>query len=200
MPVNFSNIKEHLVEFDNRAPKTPKIEINALKANPDTSSRLVCYRCSGEHYAKQCKISFNQVKCEQCNKNGHSTKNHHLLAKMLNTLQEEKPETRKESGVFACQPEATSFITGEINVENTGNKFVVCPKILIDTGALVPSGIAVSEDFFVDHLALYGDYQSTKVSPFVQTLFLMEPSYPWVYLEHWTCKLIRIVACIHASI
>ena len=70
----------------------------------------------------------------------------------VNTLQEEKPETRKESGVFACQPEATSFITGEINVENTGNKFVVCPKILIDTGALVPSGIAVSEDFFVDHL------------------------------------------------
>jgi len=71
---------------------------------------------------------------------------------MLNTLQEEKPEAGKESGVYACQTEATSFITGEINVENTGNKFVVCPKILIDTGALVPSGIAVSEDFFVDHL------------------------------------------------
>ena len=71
---------------------------------------------------------------------------------MLNTLQEEKPEAGKESGVYACQTEATSFITGKINVENTGNKFVVCPKILIDTGALVPSGIAVSEDFFVDHL------------------------------------------------
>ena len=47
---------------------------------------------------------------------------------MLNTLQEEKPEAGKESGVFTCQPEATSFITGEINVENSGNKFVVCPK------------------------------------------------------------------------
>ena len=60
------------------------------------------------------------------------------------------------------ESEATSFITGEINVENTGNKFVVCPKILIDTGALVPSGIAVSEDFFVDHL---GGEQS-RLRPF----------------------------------
>jgi len=153
MPVNFSKIKQHLVEFENRAPKTPKTEIHAINANPNAGPRqLVCYRCSGEHIAKNCKISYNNVKCTKCNKNGHSTKNHHLLMKMLNNIQEEKPEAGKESGVYLCQPEATSFITGEINVENTGDKFVVCPKILIDTGALVPSGIAVSKDFFVNHL------------------------------------------------
>ena len=76
--------------------------------------------------------------------------------------EEEKPKTGKEASILTCSMEATSFIDGEINIENTGDNFVVCPKILIDTGALVPSGIAVSDDFFVEHLG--GEHSKLRPS------------------------------------
>ena len=36
-------------------------------------------------------------------------------------------------------------------MDHTGTNFVET-KLLIDTGALIPSGIAVSEQFFIDNL------------------------------------------------
>ena len=57
---------------------------------------------------------------------------------------------------FSCAPacsSATSFLDGTLNISHTGtNRFVNCPKILVDTGALVPSGIAISDKFFCQHL------------------------------------------------
>ena len=54
-------------------------------------------------------------------------------------------------GVFSCAPahsSATSFLAGTLNISYTGtNRFVNCPKILVDTGSLVPSGIAISDKF-----------------------------------------------------
>ena len=57
--------------------------------------------------------------------------------------------------MFTCSPgdAATSFLDGTVNIGQTGNNsFVYCPRILIDTGALVPSGIAISDVFFKNHL------------------------------------------------
>ena len=45
--------------------------------------------------------------------------------------------------------EVTSFLDGAVNIGKTGiNSFISCPKILIDTGALLDDGIAISENFF----------------------------------------------------
>lgn len=43
---------------------------------------------------------------------------------------------------------ATSFIDGGISLKNEGKPFFVNSKLLVDTGALMPSGIAISKDFF----------------------------------------------------
>ena len=46
---------------------------------------------------------------------------------------------------------ATSFVDGAISVDYKGTNFIAS-KLLIDTGALIPSGIAVSEQFFIENL------------------------------------------------
>ena len=75
-----------------------------------------------------------------------------LTMTAVNVVNGKESEQKEEEGVYMCSEKATSFVEGDLNIEYTGNKFVLCPKILVDTGALVPSGIAVSEDFFVSHL------------------------------------------------
>ena len=50
MPVNFSTIKQHIVQFEGRVQPTPRTEINALNARNDSKAqKTVCFRCSGEH-------------------------------------------------------------------------------------------------------------------------------------------------------
>ena len=68
----------------------------------------------------------------------------------------------ESSRVFTCSGDAaTSFLDGTVNIGQTGNNsFVHCPRILIDTGVLVPSGIAISDVFFKDHLG--GDISRLK--------------------------------------
>ena len=50
--------------------------------------------------------------------------------------------------------EATSFLEGALstNMDCTGKDFVKT-KLLIDTCALIPSGVAISKQFFIDSLA-----------------------------------------------
>ena len=57
----------------------------------------------------------------------------------------------------------TSFLDGVVNIGKTGtNSFISCPRILIDTGALIDNGIAISEDFF-KHI-LDGDIDKLQTS------------------------------------
>ena len=61
----------------------------------------------------------------------------------------------ESSSVFTCRYEdaATSFLDRTVNIGQTGNNsFVYCPRILIDTGALVPFGIAIYDVFFTNYL------------------------------------------------
>ena len=67
-----------------------------------------------------------------------------------NTTNLINPALEAENGVFACAPggSATPFLDGAVNIGlKDTNSFENCPKILIDTGALVPSGIAIADQF-----------------------------------------------------
>ena len=48
--------------------------------------------------------------------------------------------------------EATSFLEGAVSMDSnhTGNDFENT-RILIDTGALIPTGVAISEHFFYQY-------------------------------------------------
>ena len=49
--------------------------------------------------------------------------------------------------------EATSFLEGAVSMDgNHSGKTFINSKILIDTGALIPTGVAISEDFFTNHM------------------------------------------------
>jgi len=49
--------------------------------------------------------------------------------------------------------EATSFLEGAVSMEmNSTGKHFENTKILIDTGALIPTGVAISEYFFINNL------------------------------------------------
>ena len=49
--------------------------------------------------------------------------------------------------------EATSFLEGAVSMDmdNNGENFKNT-KLLVDTGALIPSGVAISKQFFIDNL------------------------------------------------
>ena len=54
----------------------------------------------------------------------------------------------EEVSVFTCYNTGTSFDDGGISLKNGGKTFFVNSKLLVDTEALMPSGIAISKDFF----------------------------------------------------
>ena len=54
----------------------------------------------------------------------------------------------EEVGAFTCYNNGTSFVDGAVSLKNGGKNFFVNSKLLVDTGALMPSGIAISEEFY----------------------------------------------------
>ena len=112
-------------------------------------------RCLGEDGfgpdVKDCTLPKEKLVCTKCNLRGHTTKAHYgPVTKRVSTNILEPGEG--SSSVFTCRPgdAATSFLDGRVNIGQTGStSFVYCPRILIDTGALVPSGIAISYVFFL---------------------------------------------------
>ncbi len=49
--------------------------------------------------------------------------------------------------------EPTSFLEGAVSMDgNHSGKTFINSKILIDTGALIPTGVAISEDFFTNNM------------------------------------------------
>ena len=70
-------------------------------------------------------------------------------------------ESNSEQG--ETDTEVTSFLDGAVNIGETGtNSFISCPRILIDTGALLDNGIAISETFFKH--SLNGDIDKLQTS------------------------------------
>ena len=50
--------------------------------------------------------------------------------------------------MFTCFSAGTSFVDGAVSIKNGGKNSFVNSKLLVNTGALLPSGIAISETFF----------------------------------------------------
>ena len=64
----------------------------------------------------------------------------------------QKTPSRKRGGPSILQvfnSHGTSHLDGAVTIGQTGNNSFINCKLLIDTGALVPMSIAISEEFFV---------------------------------------------------
>jgi len=171
IPFQFHMFQDTVLQFHTRIPSQHPLansnQVNVL----DNERPIRCFRCDGGHYVKECPIKMcrkcsgqhdvrecnmpkEKLVCTKCSIRGHTTKAHYgPVTKKVSTNILEPAEV--SSSVFTCSPgnAATSFLDGTVNIGQTGNSsFVYCPRILIDTGALVPSGIAISDVFFKDHL------------------------------------------------
>ncbi len=81
-------------------------------------------------------------------------KEKNLLTPVLEFMTEEpkqSPNKRKQRNINVIEP--TSFLEGAVSMDgnHSGNTFINS-KILIDTGALIPTGVAISEDFFTNNM------------------------------------------------
>ena len=134
----------------------PEQNVNAIQQKEARSP--TCFKCGSVHYMCDCKTS---VYCSQnhkhsdCIKNGQKTycvkckgKFHNQEGHYRFTPDNQKPR-RSEINLI----EATSFLEGAISMDTncTGKNFE-STKILIDTSALIPTGIAISEYFFINNL------------------------------------------------
>ena len=70
----------------------------------------------------------------------------YILQQMFHNKAPRRPDINLINSI-----KATSFVDGAISVDYKGTIFIAS-KLLIDTGALIPSGIAVSEQFFIENL------------------------------------------------
>ena len=153
LPFNNNTFRDTVCQFESRLPPpSPAVHaINLLscwKCGGEHLQRdctvLSCFRCSGSHKTANCKLPKSKLNCSKCNLKNHTTEAH----KQLPGRSTPRAETGEEIGVFTCFSSATSFVDGGISLKNEGKPFFVNSKLLVDTGALMPSGIAISEDFF----------------------------------------------------
>ena len=64
--------------------------------------------------------------------------------------------------MYACFSAGTSFVDGAVSINDGGKDSFVNSKLLVHTGALLPSGIAISEEFFFQKMG--GNSRSIKPS------------------------------------
>ena len=100
----------------------------------------------------QC-IPVNQIPWQQilCSKypSQHLTKTHFGQVRTPQPGNEADPAL----GVFSVyNSPGILFLDGTVNIGQTGMKRFIKSKLLINTGAFVPSSISISEDFFCSHL------------------------------------------------
>jgi len=168
IPFQFHVFQETVLQFHTRIPSQHAV-VNSNQVNVLNNKRpvrcfrhegghylkecpiLMCRKCSGQHDFKDCTLPKEKLVCTKCSICGHTTKAHcGPVTKKVSTNILQPAEG--SSSLFKCSPgdAATSFLDGTVNIIQTGgNSFVYCPRILIDTGALVPSGIAISDVFFL---------------------------------------------------
>ena len=132
---------------------------NSLKGRVE-ELKQVCYKCGGDHGVRNCRL----IVCRYC---GHDHQSTECVKKGQKTFCVKcKSKSHNVEGHFKFAPdnlrqrrsdinviEATSFLEGAVSMDSdhTGNNFENT-KILIDTGALIPTGVAISEYFFTNVL------------------------------------------------
>ena len=104
---------------------------------------LGCHYCGQNDRHDDCSKSGQKTFCTKCKSRYHNVDGHFKYA----------PEGQNLRNPGINVLEATSFLEGAVSMDMnpTGNHFSHT-KILIDTGALIPTGVAISEYFFINHL------------------------------------------------
>ena len=155
LPFNYNTFWDTVCQFESRLSSPPP----AVHAIEDAAKCwkcggghlqreclvLSCFKCSGMHKTVNCKTPKSKLTCSKCNLQNHTTEAHRELpgrsAPRVNAVE--------EVGVFACYSSATSFVDGGVSLKNGGKTFFVNSKLLVDTGALMPSG-----SLFLQYLVL----------------------------------------------
>ena len=160
-PFNWSSVCDSVKQFQQRVKNThPQQNVHAIAVQQREKKTVSCYRCWQNHLLKDCRALVcwycgDAHKHADCSRNGEKT--------FCSTC---KSKYHNKEGHFRFAPdairprradinviEATSFLEGAVSMdmENSGENFINT-KLLVDTGALIPSGVAISEQFFIDKL------------------------------------------------
>ena len=149
-PFNFNLFRDVVIQYQMRLPSQPPAvnTISTLKCFKCQGQHMVkvctvvcCLRCAGPHKASQCKIPQDNLTCNKCSLSNHNTAGH------VEFRRKREPQV-EEVAVYSITSDATSFMDGAVSINNGGKDSFVNSKLLVNTGALLPSGIAISEEFF----------------------------------------------------
>ena len=141
---------DHIVQFNTPIPATGEEHTSSTECqhHPTEASMrdcrtLVCCCCGEQHKHSDCVKNRQKTYCGKCKSRYHNVEGHFEFA----------PANQKPRRSDINLIEATSFLEGAISMDMgcTGENFENT-KILIDTGALIPSGVAISEYFFMNNL------------------------------------------------
>ena len=153
LPFNFNNFHDIICQFELRLPSPPPSvhAIGAIKCFKcggvhlaSECSIVSCFKCAGMHKTVMCKVPKNKLHCSKCQMSNHTTEGHRDLP----GRSAPRVAAGEEVGVFTCYNNGTSFVNGAVSLKNGGKIFFVNSKLLVDTGALMPSRIAISEEFY----------------------------------------------------
>ena len=157
VPFQWNVLVDAIVQFQQRVRTThPEQNVNAIQKE----IKQVCFKCGGDHGVRNCKIIVcrycghnhqstecvmkgQRTFCVKCKSKSHNVEGHYKFA----------PDNLKQRRPDINVIEATSFLEGAVSMDldHTGSNFENT-KILIDTGALIPTGVAISEYFFTNVL------------------------------------------------
>ena len=104
---------------------------------------LVCRYCGQAHKHADCAKNSQRTYCVKCKSKFHNQEGHYRFS----------PDNQKPRRSDINMIKATSFLEGAVStgMDCTGENFITT-KLLINTGALIPSSVAISEQFFIDSL------------------------------------------------
>ena len=102
-------------------------------------------KCGGPHTSNNCKVPSKELKCSMTNQTTAAHIDWRKPAPQVDRVLE-------EVGVFTCFTAGTSFVDGAVSINTGGKNSFVNSKLLVDTGALLPSGIAILEAFYFNNM------------------------------------------------
>ena len=157
VPFQWNVLCDSILQFQQRVKTShPEQNVNAIQRE----TKQLCFKCGGDHGIRNCKMLVcrycghdhqstdcarkgQRTFCVKCKSKSHNVEGHFKFA----------PDNQKPRRSDINLIEATSFLEGAISMDSnhTGNHFENT-KILIDTGALIPTGVAISEYFFTNTL------------------------------------------------
>ena len=158
-PFNWSNVCDSIKQLQQRTSNThPQQNVHAIAVPQREKKTISCYRCGLNHLLKDCRALVckycgeghkhcsrygERTYCSTCRSKFHNKEGHFWYA----------PDAVKPRKADINVIEATSFLEGAVSMdmENSGENFINT-KLLVDTGTLIPSGVGISEQFFIDKL------------------------------------------------